>query len=299
MKGCALSLLVSLLGYVAIVVGIVAGLGHFYGMSPRDAAIVALGVGLLVWIAANLVKSAVTAWRERGAIVASLAGTTPVDGRQTVLTGFIEPTGQVLRAPLSGRECVAYTFEAFEYRRSGSRSTKVPFCDGLAVTPSLIVTRTGSYGLLAVPELDCAEVVLDHDAARARVGDLLRRIPLTPPAVPFRRSPIEQQWNDDDGAFERLSRHVPEDQNLANCRMSERHIERGARVSVFGTYSAARRAIVANTQDWSKITRVMKGDPDGVAKQLRASVVRRSIGAVIFGGAAAGVIYAFVNGAFG
>ena len=116
--------------------------------------------------------------------------------------------------------------------------------------------------------------------------------------MPFSRPSIADQWNDDDGAYRREGRRVEGDVKLADCKMTEHHLERGARVCVFGQFSESKRAIVANPNNWSKITRVMKGDPDAIARQLRRSVVRRTVGALIFGGIAAGVIAAFVADVF-
>ena len=294
-KGCAFGALRSIVALAAIVVAIGGGLNYVYGGGPRDVIGVSLLAGLAGWIGLNLLLSAVRAWRERAALNASISGTPPVDGRPTILAGYIEPAGPGLRAPLSGRECAAYTFEVYEMRRVGKSSSKVVYCDGVALTPSSVVTPGGSYRLLAVPELDCDEVDLDRKAAIARAAELMRTLPFQPPPKPFTRPSIEDQWNDDDGEFRRDRRRTEEPVDLEPCRLSERLLERGARVCVFGHYSADKRAIVADPDDWTKITRVMKGDAAAVVAQLGSSIVRRLIGAVIFAGAAAGITAAFVS----
>lgn len=295
MKGCAFHALLSLFGFAAIVIAIGAGLGQWYGTSPSDMIGVSIFGGLFAWIALNLLLAAVKAWRERAALRAGIAGTPPADGRRAILVGQIEPLGATLRAPLSGHECVAYTFEIYGMRLVGRSHSKVVYCDGLALAPSLIVTRAGSFRLLAVPELECDEADLDRDAALTRASELMRTTAFVPPPKPFTRPAIEQQWNDDDGAFQRVSRRVDDHVDLTRCKMTERRLERGARVCVFGEYSAAKRAIVGDPNDWSKMTRVLKGEPDAFVAQLGASVVRRLLGTVVCGGAAAGVIAAFVS----
>ena len=65
-------------------------------------------------------------------------------------------------------------------------------------------------------------------------------------------------------------------------------------MSVFGEYSEARRAIVADPNDWSKVTRVMKGEPDALVGQLRSRVIGRVAGAVVTAAAAAGLVAAYV-----
>ena len=295
MKGCAFSALLSFLALLASIAGVATVLQQQYGVAPADGWGVSVFSGLFFWITGNLVISAAKAWRERASIAAGIAGTPPVDGRQVILAGHIEPSGPPLIAPLSGRECIAYTFEIYEMRGSGKSRTKVTFCDGVALTPSLIVTRSGSYRLLTVPDLVCDASDLDRDAALARAATLMQTTPVEEKQAVFSRPEIEKQWTDDDGSYRHDRRHVPEDVSLEKCVMIERQVERGARVCVFGQYAEAKRAIVGDPNDWSKSTRIMKGDPDSIARQLRASIFRRLLGAVICGGGAAGLIAAFVN----
>jgi hypothetical protein len=121
-KGCALSALLSFLVWAAIVAGIGAGLQLWYGVAPFEGAGVGIVAGLFVWVAGSLLISAARAWREQAAIAAGIAGTPPVDGRQTILAGHIEPAGAPLTSPLSGRECVVYTCSA-NIRRTGAPSS--------------------------------------------------------------------------------------------------------------------------------------------------------------------------------
>ena len=67
-----------------------------------------------------------------------------------------------------------------------------------------------------------------------------------------------------------------------------------ARVCVFGEYSAAKRAIVADPNDWSKVPRIMKGDPDAVVRQLRSRVIGRTIGGHVAAGVAVAVVAALL-----
>ena len=294
MKGCAFRALLSLVEFLVIAGLIGVALQRWYGVAPLDAMGALIFASVFAWMSVQLVRSAVTAWRERSALRAGIAGAEPIDGRPTILVGEIQPLGAAIRAPLSDRECVAYTFEIYEMKRVGKSSSKVMYADGVAITPSTIMTNGGSYRLLAVPELDCPESDLDDTAARARALEQLRTLTYEP-SKPFSRPSVEDQWNDDDGAYLRESRHVEGDVDVTRCRLSEKRLESGTRVCVFGHYSAAKRAIVADAGDWSKITRVMKGDAGVVARQLGASVVRRSIGAVLCAAAAIGVVAAFVS----
>lgn len=294
-KGCALSLLLSVCGLAVSVIGLAAALRTRYGLEWQDVAGVAALGGLGLWIAANLAKAAVVAWRERTALLAGLSGTPPVDGRRAILTGRIEPLGPTLRAPLSGRYCVAYTFEAYEWRRIGRSRSKVMFCGGIALTPSTVATPAGPVRLLAVPHLDCDDTILEHASALRQTLALMQTLPFDPSPKGFSGPGIEAQWTDDDGEFKREHRYVERIEDVEKCRMAERCIEAGVDVCVFGQYSAARQAIVPDPRDWSKITRVMKGTPDAIVRQLRRSVVRRTAGALVTAGAAAAIVAAFVS----
>jgi len=48
--------------------------------------------------------------------------------------------------------------------------------------------------------------------------------------------------------------------------------------------------MVANPDDWAKVTRIMKGDPDAIARRLAGSVVRRGIGGLVFGALAIAIV---------
>lgn len=295
MKGCALRLFASLTLLLGLMAGVAAWLDSRYGVEPRDAIGVSIAAGLLAWLSINLVMSAGTAWRNRSAIRRGMAGVLPGEGPATIV-GVIQSTGPPLRAPLSDTPCVAYTFEVYDSRKrtSGKGPTKVVYCDGVALTPSTILTPAGSVRLLAVPELECQDTKLNLESARKRATEYARSIPFqaNPPA--FGRPEIEKRWNDDDGSYRVERRHIDGEVDLTYWRMSERCIETGARVCVFGHYSEAQRAIVPVRTDWSKQTRILKGDADRVARQLGASVIRRVLGAVLFAGLAAGVVAAFV-----
>jgi TM2 domain-containing membrane protein YozV len=294
-KGCAFNVLLSLLGLAAIVGAISFGLDRLYGLAPRDTIVASVLGGVGGWIVANLLLSALTTWRERGALVNGLAGTTPVDGRRAVLVGEIQPVGASLVAPFSGSECVAYTFEIYRISREFRQATKVVCFDGVALTPSVIVTRAGSFRLLAVPDLDCEETQVSSEVGRQRAADFIARTTFETPAPGLARPSIERQWNDDDGAYQRDMRRVTEDVNLVECTLSEKRIPRGARVCVFGQYSQDRRAIVADPNDWSKMTRLMIGDAGAIVRQLRSRAIGRLVGALIAAAVVVGGLAAFVS----
>ncbi len=296
MKGCAFNGTLSFLALLAAIAGVAGALRAVAGVPLTSSIGVAIFAGGLLWMAANLALSAVQASKERAAISGGLDGRPPVHGQSAVLVGTIKAQGTPLQTPFSNRPAVAYRFEVYEWRRTpGARtSTKVIYGDGIAQTPATIVTNSGSYDLLAVPELDCAPSELDLQGALARATELLPTLPFHPARKPFTRPEVEDLWNDDDGEFRRERRYL-DDPPPINARVDERCIETGAQVTVFGPYDDTRRAIAADRNDWSKIVRIMKGDASAVAAQLRGSVIRRSVFAVLCVAAAGGLVTAFLS----
>lgn len=279
MKGCAFRALLSLAGLVASI-GAAFALLRSAPEGSVPLPIASIGAGLLTWIAVMVTTSALEAWRERAAIIGGIAGEMPVDG-SAMIVGQIEPLRRALEAPLSGKPCVAFTYEVYAMRGGSKNRSKVVCLDGVGLTACQITTRTGSFRLLAVPELECDDETLDVGAAATRVNARIPTLPLTPPRSPGSRPTIEAQWNDDDGEFLRESHYADDEVDAEEHRFVERVIEPGARVCVVGQFSAARRAMVADPGDWAKITRIMKGDPDTIARQLAGSAVRRAVFAVV------------------
>lgn len=295
MKGCALRAVLQLAVMVMIVAAVGGGLIFIYRLPLADVLGASLLAGLLIWVGVSLLMGAVSSSRERRALGNSIDGRPPRDGERTILVGHLEAVGKPLRSPLSERRSVAFTFEVWEMHGGGKSRRRVVYLDGLALTPTRIVTNAGSFKLLAVPELDCDPTPLDHATAVVRATALFQRAPYEP-VKPFSGRPsIEQQWNDTDGEFQRVTRHAEQDVDLANCTCTEKILEPGDRVCVFGTYSEAQRAIVPDSQDWSKMTRVMKGEAGDILRQLNTRVVRRLLVALVVFGLAAGTLLAFTS----
>jgi hypothetical protein len=215
---------------------------------------------------------------------------------RVVLVGQIEPEGVTLRAPFSGAECVAYAFEVFRMVGTGRQSRRAVYYDGLSIVPSRVVTRSGSYRLLAVPELDFGGAGLSREQALARARAFVATTTVDAPRPAFSQPSLSERWSGIDGLYRREVRYTTEEVDLEQCQLSERRLDRGARVSVFGRYSAAQRAIVANPGDWSQITRVMPGDPDAVIRQLRSRVIFRLVLGLTGVGVAAAIVWANVTG---
>ena len=105
----------------------------------------------------------------------------------------------------------------------------------------------------------------------------------------------ERQWNDNDGSFRRDSQRVTDEVVLAECTLTEKRIAPGVQVCVIGRYSAARRAIVADPNDWSKITRLIAGNVETVTAHLRSRAIGWLVAGVIVTAMVAGGLAAFVS----
>ena len=296
MKGCAFKALLSILALVALAGALSFGLDQFYGLTPRDTVLASVLGGIGAWVAANLLISAITSWRERTELIDGLGGKTPVDGRRAVLVGELRPAGGTVVAPFSGSDCVAYSYEIYRMQRQPKgRSIKVTHYDGVALVPSVIVTRAGSFVLAAVPELECEETVVASDAERQRAADFIARTTFEMSIPLSARPSIERQWNDNDGSFRRDSQRVTDEVVLAECTLTEKRIAPGVQVCVIGRYSADRRAIVADPNDWSKITRLITGNVETVTAHLRSRAIGWLVAGVIVTAMVAGGLAAFVS----
>jgi len=292
LKGCALRVLLATAGLLASI-GVAFTLLRPSSAGSAPLPLVAFGVGFLAWVAAMTAISAVKAWRERRSVVGGIAGDMPRDGR-AMIVGHIEPMGRPLEAPLSGQPCVAFTYEVYTLRGGSKGRSKVVCLDGIGVTPSQIVTHAGTFRLLAVPELDCDDATLDMTIAVARANARQQSLPTPPPRTAGSKPTVEAQWSDDDGEYRRETSHTDDVIDATQHRFVERRIEPGARVCVVGQFSSARRAMVADPGDWSKITRIMKGDPDAIARQLTGNIARRSIAALVCAAAAGWIVAAYL-----
>ncbi len=134
-----------------------------HGMRLSDTIGIAIFGGLFAWASFGLFVSSYGRWRERAAILGGIAGTPPVDGKHGVLVGTIEVTGPRLQAPLDGSPCVMYTYLIENDTGSGKSRALSTIARGVALTPSRIVTRSGSYKLLVLPDCDVAA----NDAVKA------------------------------------------------------------------------------------------------------------------------------------
>lgn len=290
MKGCARSLVLAFAAYLAIAAVIAWLLHQFFGLSPRLSWPAAFGAAVFGWAGLSLFFTIPERLRERGSIRACLRGERPVHGRQVGLVGTIDAVGPLLRAPLSGTECVAYKYAISMLQTGGNRRRIVPMVEGMALTPSVIASPCGSFRLLAVPAFDGGGPAFSDEVAMRNAAELLRTGRFETAVA---RGDLERELTDDDGAFRRDRNLGPADLPLAECSFREDVVRPGEKVYVNGFYSEARGGIVPQP-NWAKQTRLLRGDIEEVTGQLQRQIRNYAVGAVICCAIAAGIVAAFV-----
>jgi hypothetical protein len=289
MKGCARTCLLWIVGWAGLACAFFyyfrtlgeLGDGLFWASG---------GAGACVMLALAYVLGIGAAARERSALLQSVSGAPPVDGKWIAVSGRIHSLHR-LHAPLSGESVVAYTYKIWRTEGSGKSSSQVNHFEGKALVPSTISTRTGSVKLLSVPTFDVKAAVLQHEAAlrnaKAYIAATQFESTITPKEM---RTELGKEWTDDDGNFRVDKRSTnAHDVPLESCHLDETHILQNEAICAFGLYSAAKGGLIPHP-NWAKQTRIMRGDAETVAAQLRTKMLRYVIGVVVFGGAVFGIV---------
>lgn len=290
MKGCARTCLLWLLGWGAASYAFYryfVGLRNF-GPPMYWASVIA---GLCVIAAIGYALGIGTAYRERKLLLEAMAGTPPPDGQWAAVSGHIHSMAP-LTAPISGQDAVTYEYKIYRHERSGKNTAQVTYFEGKALAPSTIATRHGSVRLLSVPSFTdvAAEKVPWNDAvANAKTYVAQTDFELLE-TVKQRRNQTEEESTDDDGQYRFDRRKTTNEIDLADdFRFDEKRIGQGEQVCAFGLYSRQRGGLIPHP-NWSKQTRLVRGDAMMVAGQLRSRMVKYVIGILVFSGIAYGIV---------
>lgn len=285
MKGCARTCLLGLLFFLA-------ASGAFY-LYLRDFGVLypqiwwaSGGSGLCVSLAISYALAIATISKERAMLLGAMVGHPPQDGKWVAVSGTIRSLNP-LRAPISGVAAIAYKYEMYRMERSGKSTSKVTYYEGKALTPSTIASKQGAIRLLAVPTLDVPAENIESQIARANATQYVQ-------ATTFEKSSTQpfgtdKEAADDDGMYRVDKRNSDREIEVAECKLEERHIKQGEMVCAFGLYSSQRGGLVPHP-NWSKPARIMRGDANAVAGQLRKRMIRYSFGIIFFSAAAFGIV---------
>jgi hypothetical protein len=290
MKGCARTCLLQLLGWAIL------SYGYFYYFQslgePLDPIYwAAIGAGLFTMLSIGYAWGIKDLARERSMLIEAASGTQPDDGRWVAVTGRIHSMHS-LTAPLSGEDVVAYEYKISRMERSGKSSSDVTYFEGKALVPSTIATRTGSIRLLSVPTFDVpAATFARYQDAVQRAREYIASTPFQTRQTPKdQRIGMEHESTDDDGNFRLDKSWFPDrDVDIDGCTLTEKHVKQNEQICAFGLYSQERGGIIPYP-NWARQTRIMRGDAEDVAKQIRSRMIKYTIGIVFFAAAAYAVV---------
>jgi hypothetical protein len=295
MKGCARTCLLQFVAW-AVISG--AFFWYFRGLGGPDEAQLywaSVGAGLFVMASILYAVGIFQAWRERASLTDAISGAPPRDGAWVAVSGRIQSM-DATKAPLSGESVVAYEYKIWRHEGSGKSSMDVTYYSGKALVPSTIATRHGSVRLLAVPAFtDISPAQLDHMRASENAREYIASTQFETPETPKdQRTVMDHELADDDGNFRVDKKPVGRDIDPRECQLEERHIRQGEAVCAFGLFSQQRGGIIPHP-NWAKHTRLMRGDGEEVAQQLRSRMIKYVFGVVIFAGLAYGVFYLYTS----
>jgi hypothetical protein len=187
---------------------------------------------------------------------------------------------------------VAYDYRITEYQGSGKHRKAVTHFRGSALTPSVIVTRSGRHRLLTVPDLQGRSTTAPLPIRIANFERHLQSTAFT--RVDAAAQEQVDRWTDDDGAYRGdVSYRPPDGIELHRCMLSQQHVPPGALVCAIGTYSAARQGLVPSAT-WAASPRLIAGDLGELRQTLGASARRQLLLGLAAALLAAGLLAAFV-----
>ena len=256
---------------------------------------VSLMSGLLAWASVGLFYSAFQRWREQSVNGAGGAGVRPLNGNRAVLVGTLEPVGigPALRAPFDGAECLTYAYQVSEERGTGRRRSVFTHMRGVALAPSMIVTRTGSYRLLAVPRFEGDEPRVPREQIIANLERYVQTTTFTPRDKSAQE--LTDQWNDADGTYRSDVSYTDLSQvNFGRCQLSQQAVRPGSPVCVFGYFSEADNGIIVSPA-FTAATRLIRGRGEEVVAGLRSTARTHLVIGLFVAAAAFGLTLAFLR----
>jgi hypothetical protein len=205
----------------------------------------------------------------------------------------MEADGPLLRAPFDDQPCVAYRYSVTDDRGQGRRRFITNVFRGVALTPSRILTRTGSYRLLVVPEFEADGAAGTRDAQISCFRAYADRTDFLPQAQGA--DELLAQWADDDGQYKSDVMYLdvaPEIRDHPQWVLRQQRVAPGTRVCAFGIYSRDKGGLVPS---FSSTARLEMGDATEVANVQWRTARTRLVLAVLMAAAAAGVLAMFLN----
>jgi len=220
----------------------------------------------------------------------------PEDGQPIIATGVVR-SDRPLTSPLGGVACAAYDYRIFRRTGTGSKTNEVPVYWGYAAQPFSIDSRSRSYPVLGTGLHAEKATPLGGDAAVARARQYIRSTGWE--TVEYRMlgalDTVRQRIEDDSVTGTRkdfaADAGAPD---VALLLLEETVLPIGETVSAYGSWSAARGAIVAppSPLPGSHVV-VARGGPEALDGQggVPQSTTSYIIGAIVLLALAAGVFW--------
>ena len=267
-RGCLGALLLYAVVVTVLVAMLLASGAHREVMEALVPSIIggaSLTFGLLYWWGIRAV------YAEARLVRQALREVPRIDGQRLAVIGTIQFEGVPLQAPFSGRECVAYWYEALRPGRSRSRFDH-HFFFGWRIAPLAVRTSSGDVHLFASfdkPGWETRAEDMDYANAAEYVG-----------GTAFSRAPElgAGTWGD----LDQLRSQVPPVRadyaknppapDIPTLTLRESRLERGDAVCAFGRYSAAREALVPDPLAPVFAIDLRAGEPGNVLRDLRSRV---------------------------
>jgi hypothetical protein len=207
----------------------------------------AVGAGLLSFFFA-LGIGAIRKGRMEGkdALIVARVAEAPVDGQRIAIEGTIEPTGEPLRAPLSGAPCVVYDYSMSHWRESDTqrgRKTEVMDRSGYGLAACVIRCGVRDIHLLAFPGLERFAETVNGKGFTESAKNYVAATEFQDQSILSGIDDLARLMADSSGIV-RVDWKTSSYDDLDNSRLMERHVPVGTRVCVVGKYSASRNAIV-------------------------------------------------------
>ncbi len=104
-----------------------------------------------------------------------------------------------MKAPFDGSPAVAYAYEVSQVIGSGKSRRHLVHYKGIGLVPSRLLTASGNYQLLAVPDFEGPPQPLSHGEMLANAEKYVATTSFQPRKTSARE--LEERWSDADGAY--------------------------------------------------------------------------------------------------
>jgi hypothetical protein len=264
--------------------------GYLYLLWGKVEAVAAIILALfgslgLVMVVSQL-KAVIFGSGDEGPLRRAEQGLPLVDGEKEAVWGPVEPLGELLTAPFSGRPCIAYEYDAMNPETTGSDGRERSggsAISGFALCPSVIRSNRGDVRLCGFSILDKFEKTLYGEDAEARLRSeryaaQTRFETMGLSKIGSMLSQMDEAMADDDGSVRKDWKLKDGEIALERCELEEKIIAPGEMITVVGIWDAARGGIVPKKGGKSAIVQLMPGG--GLAMVMHAE--KRPWGTLVF-----------------